>query len=99
MLLHDNARPRRKTGQDILGNAEMAGLTSPAVLSRACSFRIPFVSIDGTWPGISAFPPLQRSQRMDRFVYRLKRRMDFSTWYPTIVRKMEKSTVLRWTVL
>ena len=32
----------RKTGQDILGNAEMGGLTSHAVLYIRYSFRIPF---------------------------------------------------------
>ena len=26
-------------GQDILGNAEMGGVTPPAVLSRRCSFQ------------------------------------------------------------
>ena len=30
----------RKSSQDILGNAEMGGLTPPAVLSRPCSFRL-----------------------------------------------------------
>ena len=30
------------TGQDILGNAEMGSLTLPTVLSRRCSFRLPF---------------------------------------------------------
>ena len=38
----------RKTGQDILGNAEMRSLIPPAVLSRRCFFRLPFLSIDGT---------------------------------------------------
>ena len=38
----------RKTGQDILGNAEMGGLTQPTLLFRRCSFPLPFVSIDGT---------------------------------------------------
>ena len=57
----------RKTGQKILGNAEMEGLTPPAVLSRRCFFRIPFVSFDGTRPGSSAFPLLWRHQIMYRF--------------------------------
>ena len=79
-----------KTGQDILGNAEMVGLTPPAVLSRRCSFRLPFVSIDGTLHGSPAFPLLWRSQKMDRFVDRLKRRIVFSKWYPTIARDEKK---------
>ena len=80
----------RNTDQDILGNAEMGGLTPPAVLSRRCSFRLPFVSINRTRPGSSAFPLSWRSQKMDWFVNRLKRRIVFSRWYPTIARKMEK---------
>ena len=67
-----------KTGQDILGNVEMEDLPPPAVLSGRCSFRIPFVSIDGTRPGSSTFPLLWRSQKIDRFVDRLKRRIVFS---------------------
>ena len=62
----------RKTGQDILENAEMGGLTQPTLLFRRCSFRLPFVSIDGTRPGLSAFPFLWRSQKMDWFLDRLK---------------------------
>ena len=75
---------------NIIGNAEMGGFTPPAVLSGRCSFRLLFVSIDGTRPGSSVFPLLWRSQKMDRFVDRLKRRIVFSRWYPTISRKMEK---------
>ena len=78
-----------KTGQDILGNDELAGLTPPAVLSRRCSFRLPLVSTDGTGPGPSAFP-LLGSQKMDRFLDRRERRIVFSRWYPTIARKEEK---------
>ena len=37
-----------KIGENLLGNAEMGGITQPAVLSRWYSFRLPFVSIDGT---------------------------------------------------
>ena len=58
----------RKTGQDMLGNAGMEGLTPPVVLSRRCSFRLPFVSIDGIQPGSSQFPFSWNSQNMDRFV-------------------------------
>ena len=79
-----------KTGQDILGNAEMVGHTPPAALSRCCSFRLPFVSIDGKRPAVSAVPLLWRSQKIGRFMDRLKRRIVFSRWYPKIVRKMEK---------
>ena len=82
----------RKTGQDILENAVMEGPTLPAVLSRRCSFRVPFVSIEGTWPGSSAFPLLRRSKKMDRFVDGLKRCIVFPKWYPTIAGKMEKSS-------
>ena len=74
----------RKTGRGILGNAEIGGLTPPAVLSRCCSFRLPFVSIDGTRPGSSAFPFLWRSQKMGRFTEGLKRCIVFSRWYPAI---------------
>ena len=62
----------RKTGQDIVGNTEMGGLTPPAVPSKRCSFRLPFVSINGTRPGSSAFSLLWRSQKIVRFVNRLK---------------------------
>ena len=81
----------RKTGQDIVGDVEVGDLTSPAILSRRYSFRLPFVSIDGTRPGSAAFLLLRRSQKMDRFVDRLIRRIVFSRWYPTIARKMKKS--------
>ena len=54
--------------------------------------RLPFVSIDGTRPDSSAFRLLWRSQKMDRFVDRLKRRIVFSRWYLTIARMMEKSS-------
>ena len=74
--------------QDILGNAEMGGLSPPAVLSRRCSFWLPFVSMDGTRPGSSAFPLLWRSQKMDRFMDCLKRRIVFPRCYPTIARKI-----------
>ena len=53
----------RKTGQGILGNAEMGGLTQLAVISRRCSFRLPFVSIDGTRPDSWAFRLFWRSQK------------------------------------
>ena len=38
----------RKISQDILGNAEMGGLTLRALLSRRCSFWLPLIPIDGT---------------------------------------------------
>ena len=79
-----------KAGENLLGNAEMGGLTPPAVLSRRYFFRLPFVSIDGTQPGSSAFPLLWKSQKMDRLMNRLKRRIVFSRWYSTIARKIEK---------
>ena len=41
----------RKTGQDILVNAKMGGLTSIVVLCIRCSFQLPLVLIDGTRPG------------------------------------------------
>ena len=47
-----------KTGQDILGNAEMGGLTLPAVLYRRCSFQVVFFSTDDIQPGSSTFPLL-----------------------------------------
>ena len=82
----------RKTDQDTISwNAEMGGLTPPAVLYRPCSFRLPFVSIDGTRSGSSIFPLLWRSQKMVRFVDRLKRRIVFTRWYLIIARKMERS--------
>ena len=80
-----------KPGENLLGNAKIGGLTPPALLSRSCFFRLSFVSIDGTRPGSSAFPLLWRSQKMDRFVDRLKRRIIFSRWYSKIVRKIKKS--------
>ena len=59
ILQHDNALSTcRKIGQDILGNAEMEGFTLLTLLFRRCSLRLPFVSIDGTWPDSSAFPLL-----------------------------------------
>ena len=81
-----------KTGNNLLGNAEMGGLTPPTVLSKRCCLRQRFVAIDGTRPGSSAFPLLWRDQKMDRFVDRLKRPIVFSRWYPTNARKMEKSS-------
>ena len=83
-------------GENLLGNTEMGGLTPPAVLSRRYSFRLPFVLIDGTWLGSSAFPLLWRSQKMDRFVDRLKRRIIFSRWNSKIAWEMEKSRNQRW---
>ena len=47
-LLKTNTKRKRNW---LLGNTEIRGLTPPTVLSRRCSFRLPFVSIDGTWPG------------------------------------------------
>ena len=58
----------RKTGQSILKNAWMGGLTPPAVFFRRCSFRLPFVLFDGTRSGASAFSPLWMSHKMDQFV-------------------------------
>ena len=81
----------RKTGQEKLRNAEMAGIIPSTVLSKSCSFRLSFVSIVGTRPGgSSTFPLLWRSKKMDRFVDHLKRRIVFSRWYPKIARKIEK---------
>ena len=68
----------RKIGQDILGNAEMEGLIPPVVLYRPCSFRLPFFSIDGTRPGSLELPLFWRSQKIDKFVDRLKIRIIFS---------------------
>ena len=72
----------------VLGNAGMGGITRPDVLSRHFSFWVPFVLINGTRPGSSAFPLLWRSQKMDRFGDRLKRRIVFSGWYPSIAKTM-----------
>ena len=47
-----------KIGENQRENAEMGGLTPPAVLFRRYSFRLPYVSIDGTLLGSSAFPLL-----------------------------------------
>ena len=58
MTMFGHISTYRKTGQDILGNAEMGGLTPPAILSRRCSFQLTFVSFDGTRPGSSAFPDI-----------------------------------------
>ena len=78
------------TGQDILENAKMGGLTPPSVLPRRCSFRLPFVSINGIRPGSSEFPLLWKIHKIDRFINRLKRRVVFSRWYPTIAKKIER---------
>ena len=59
--------------------------------TRRYSIRLPFVSFDGTRPGSAAFPFLYRSQEMDRFVDRLKRRIVYSICHPPIASKMEKS--------
>ena len=80
----------RKTGQNIVGNAKMGGLTLPAVLSGRRSFRLPFFAINRTRPILSAFPLLWRSQEVDRFVDRFERHIIFSRWYLTIGRKMKK---------
>ena len=40
-----------KPDEKLIKNAEMGGLTPPAVLSRRCSFRLPFVSVDDTRRG------------------------------------------------
>ena len=40
--------------ENLFGNVKMGGLTPPAIVSRRYSFRLPFVSIDDTRPGISA---------------------------------------------
>ena len=63
-----------------------------AVLSRRCSFRLPFVTTDGTRPDTSEFPLLWKSQIMDRFVDRFERRIVFLRWYPKISSKMKKSS-------
>ena len=47
-----------KIGENLLGNAEMGGLTPTAVLSRCYSSRLLFLSIDGTRLGSSVFRPL-----------------------------------------
>ena len=88
-----------KIGEKLLVNAEMGGLTPPAVLARRYSCWLPFVSIDGTRLGSSAFPLLWRSQKMDRFVDWLKRRIIFSRWNSKIVWEMGKSRNQRWTIL
>ena len=75
-----------------LVKAEMGGLSPHAVLSRRCSFRLLFVLIDVTQSGSSAFPLLWRSQKVDRFIDRLKRRIVFSRWYLTNTKKMGKSS-------
>ena len=77
----------------------MLGLTQPAVLSRNYSYRLPFVSIDGTRLGSSAFPISWRSQKIDQFMDRLKRRIIFSRWNSKIAWKTGKSCNKRWTIL
>ena len=77
-----------KTGRDILRNAGMGELTALAVVSRCCSFWLPFVSMDSTRPGSSAILLLWKCQIINRF----KRRIVFSRWYPTVARKIEKSS-------
>ena len=57
IIQHDNARSHvaRLVKTYVLRNAEMGAHTPAAVLSRHCFFWLPFVSIDGTRPGSSAF--------------------------------------------
>ena len=56
---HENARPHvTRTVKTYLETLKWEVFTPPAVLSKRCSFRLPFVSIDGTQPGSSAFPLL-----------------------------------------
>ncbi|GBP63249.1 Mariner Mos1 transposase [Eumeta japonica] len=51
ILLHDNARPHvAKPVKTYLGTLKWNVLHSPAVLSRHCTFRLPPIPIDGTWP-------------------------------------------------
>ena len=47
-----------KIDENLLGNAEMGGPTPPAILSKRYFFQLPFVSLDGTRLGSSAFPLL-----------------------------------------
>ena len=73
-----------KTGENLLGNAEMGGLTPPAVLSGRCSFRLLFVSMYGTRPGSSAFPLLWRSQKLDWFTSK------DASFFPDGIRQLPK---------
>ena len=94
ILQHDNVRPHvARPVKTYLDNAEMGGLAPTAVLSRRCLFLLQFVPIHGTQSGASAFPFLWRSQKMDRYVDRLKRRIVFSRWYSTVARKRWKKVV------
>ena len=47
-----------QTHKNLLRNVKLGGLTPAAVLSRRCSFRLTFVSIDGRRPSSSVFPLL-----------------------------------------
>ena len=80
-------------GQDIFENAEMGGLTPPR--RTLDTLLHPTTIYFDRWHTacLISISTLMTSQKMDRFVGRLKRRIVFSRWYPTIARKIEKSIV------
>ena len=86
-------------GQNILGRAELASLTPPAVFTRHCSFRLPLVSGDDSWPGWAALHFLWGMQKMGEFLDRLKRPRVLRTWNPYVARKMGKGCSKRRPIL
>ena len=73
--------------------------TPLAVFARHCSFGLPLVPFDGSWPGWAAFNFLWKSQKLGRFVVRLKRRRIFETLYPYAAWKVVKDSRKRWAIL
>ena len=86
--------PRRRPDRifTVLRLCSAFGGTSSVRCIMSCWNRVKpsqGIGIERNW---SAFPLLWKSQKLYRFVDRLKRRIVCSRWYPTIAIKMEKSS-------
>ncbi|UYV82070.1 hypothetical protein LAZ67_21000657 [Cordylochernes scorpioides] len=80
---HDNARPHvAKVVKETLEALQWDVPTPPVLFTRHCSFRLPHVPFDDTWPGLAALHFLRRGEKLGRCLDRLKRRGIFSTRNP-----------------
>ncbi|UYV82078.1 hypothetical protein LAZ67_21000720 [Cordylochernes scorpioides] len=81
----------KKKNRDF-GGALMGCPTPPAVFTRHCSFRLPHVPFDDTWPGRAALYFLRRGEKLGRYLDRLKRRgIFFDTEYVCCLKDGKKS--------
>ena len=79
-----------KTGSRHVGGIQLESYTSCGLLTRLGSFRLPLVSIDGSYTCWATVWFARRCEKMTQWMVRIKREILLLAWYSQITRKMGK---------